>query len=68
MRDDVDARIAEVVMNLVRLSRLLPPDDMRDLLGAVSVEVETGLELVEERRLARREDANVVTFPGPRRP
>ncbi|TGE02650.1 hypothetical protein [Methylobacterium nonmethylotrophicum] len=68
MRDDVDARIAEVVMNLVRLSRLLPPDDMSDLLGAVSVEVETGLELVEERRLARRADANVVTFPGPRRP
>ncbi len=68
MRDDIDARIAEVIMGLVRLSRLLPPDDMDNLLGSVAVEVETGLELVEERRLTRSADANVVPFPGPRRP
>ncbi|MCP1548435.1 MULTISPECIES: hypothetical protein [Methylorubrum] len=64
MPEDVEARIAEVVMGLVRLSRLLPPDDMDSLLGAVAVEVETGMELVEERRLTRRADGNVVAFPG----
>lgn len=67
MPEDVDARIAAIIMGLVRLSRLLPPEDVDSLLGAVSVEVETGMEVVEERRLARRPDANVVTFPGPGR-
>lgn len=64
MRDDTDARIAQVILGLVRLSRLLPPDDLDNLLGAVAVEVETGMELVEERRFARRTDTNVVSFPG----
>jgi hypothetical protein len=68
MREDVDARIAEVIMGLVRLSRLLSPDDMDSLLGAVAVEVETGMELIEERRHTRRADGNVVSFPGPRGP
>lgn len=68
MPEDVDARIAAIIMGLVRLSRLLPPEDVDSLLGAVSVEVETGMEVVEERRLARRPDANVVAFPGPRNP
>lgn len=66
MRDDTDARIAAIIMGLMRLSRLLPPEDLDSLLGAVSVELETGMEVVEERRFARRPDANVVTFPGPR--
>jgi hypothetical protein len=65
MRDDTDARIAEVILGLVRLSRLLPPEDLDSLLGAVAVEVETGMELVEERRLTRRVDGNVVAFPRP---
>lgn len=65
MLEDIEARIAEVVMGLVRLSRLLPPDDMDSLLGAVAVEVETGMELVEERRLVRRTEGNVVAFPKP---
>jgi hypothetical protein len=68
MRDDTDARIAEVILGLIRLSRLLQPDDLDNLLGAVAVEVETGMELVEERRLARRTDTNVVSFPGAHRP
>jgi len=68
MPEDFDARIAEVVMGLVRLSRLLPPEDMDSLLGSVAVEIETGLELVEERRLTRRAYGNVVAFPGARRP
>ncbi|MBP31885.1 hypothetical protein [Methylobacterium sp.] len=66
MRDDTDARIAAIIVGLMRLSRLLPPKDVDSLLGAVSIEVETGMEVVEERRLARKLDANVVTFPGPR--
>ena len=68
MHEDVDSRIAEVIVGLVRLSRLLPPEELDNLLGAVAVEVETGMELVEERRLARRTDANVVPFPGAHRP
>lgn len=63
MHGDVDARIAEIILGLVRLSRLLPPDDMESLLGSVAVEVETAMELVEERRLARRAGGNVVAFP-----
>lgn len=66
MPEDVDARIAAIIMEMMRLSRLLPPEDLDSLLGAVSVELETGMEVVEERRFARRPDANVVTFPGPR--
>ncbi|WP_437871007.1 hypothetical protein ACSD7O_17410 [Methylorubrum extorquens] len=68
MPEDVDTRIAQVVMGLIRLSRLLPPDDMDSLLGAVAVEVETGMELAEERRLTRRGDGNVVAFPALPRP
>jgi hypothetical protein len=68
MPGDVDARIAEIVLGLIRLSRLLPPDDMDSLLGSVAVEVETGMEIVEERRLTRRADGNVVAFPGAGRP
>jgi len=68
MHGDVDARIAEIILGLVRLSRLLPTDDMDSLLGSVAVEVETGMELVEERRLTRRADGNVVAFPGTGRP
>lgn len=67
MPEDVDARIAAIIMGLMRLSRFLPPEDMDNLLGAVCVEVETGMEVVEERRLTRRTDANVVVFPGPGR-
>ncbi|SFM31168.1 hypothetical protein [Methylobacterium pseudosasicola] len=62
MPEDADHRLAQIIVDLVRLGRLLPPDDFADLVGAVSVEVETGLELVAERAL-RRWDGNVVTFP-----
>lgn len=68
MREDTDSRIAEVIVGLVRRSRLLPPEDLDSLLGAVAVEVETGMELVEERRMTRRADGNVVLFPGTRPP
>ncbi|SFM23440.1 hypothetical protein [Methylobacterium pseudosasicola] len=63
MPGDIDARIAEILLCMVRLSHLLPPDDMDGLLGSVAVEVETAMELAEERRLARRADGNVVAFP-----
>lgn len=62
MREDADHRMAMILAHLMRLSRQLPPEDFADLLGAVSVEVETGLELIAERALRRR-DGNVVLFP-----
>lgn len=67
MPEDADHRLAQVIVDLVRLGRLLPPEDFADLLGAVSVEVETGVELVTERNLRRRE-GNVVGFPPSARP
>ncbi|MCJ2026451.1 hypothetical protein [Methylobacterium sp. J-067] len=63
MREDADHRLAMILADLMRLSRQLPPEDFADLLGAVSVEVETGMELVTERNLRRRE-GNVIGFPG----
>lgn len=66
MPEDVDHRLAQVVVDLVRLSHMLPPEDFADMLGAVSVEVETGLELVLERRYTRTIQDNVVVFPGKR--
>lgn len=62
MREDADHRVALILVDLMRLRHLLPPEDFADLLGAVSVEVETGLEMVAERAL-RRHDGNVVGFP-----
>lgn len=63
MREDADHRVAALVVDLMRLRQLLPPEDFADLLGAVSVEVETGMELVVERSLRRRPDRNVIAFP-----
>ena len=58
-----DARISQIVTALVSLSRLLDPTDMEDMLGAIGVEVDTGWEIVLERRMRRRADGNVVAFP-----
>lgn len=65
MPEDVDHHLARVVVDLVRLSRLLPPEEFADMLGAVSVEVETGLERLVEHSLRQRRDGNVVAFPTP---
>ena len=62
MHEDADHRLAMILADLMRLRQLLPPEDFADLLGAVSVEVETGLELVTERAFRRRV-GNVVAFP-----
>lgn len=63
---DQDARIGQIVTALVSLGRLLDPADMEDMLGAICVEVDTGWEIVLERRMTRRADGNVVAFPGRR--
>lgn len=59
-----DARIAEIVVGLMHLARNLDPADFDDLVGAVGVEVDTGMELILERRMRRPADGNVVAFPG----
>lgn len=59
-----DARISEIAIGLQELSGLLEPDDFRDLIGAIAVEIDTGMEMVLERCLSRRPNANVVAFPG----
>lgn len=60
---DQDARIGQIVTALVSLGRLLDPTDMEDMLGAIGVEVDTGWEIVLERRMRPRADGNVVAFP-----
>lgn len=67
MREDADHRVALILVDLMRLRHMLPPEDFADLLGAVSVEVETGMEMVAERAL-RRHGGNVVGFPNSPRP
>jgi hypothetical protein len=62
MREDADHRVALILVDLMRLRHLLPPEDFANLLGVVSVEVETGLELVFERSMTRRTNGNVVPF------
>ena len=62
MREDADHRVALILVDLMRLRHMLPPEDFADLLGAVSVEIETGLELVTERSMTRRTNGNVVPF------
>jgi len=61
--EDQDACIGRIVTALVSLSRLLDPADMEHMLGAIGVEVDTGWEIVLERRMARRGEGNVVAFP-----
>lgn len=61
---DPDARIGRIVTALVALARHLDPTDMDDMLGAIEVEADIGWEIVLERRMTRRIDANVVAFPG----
>lgn len=60
---DQDARIGQIVTALVSLGRLLDPADMEDMLGAIGAEVDTGWEIVLERRMRLRADCNVVAFP-----
>ena len=61
--EDQDACIGRIVTALVSLGRLLDPADMEDMLGAIGVEVDTGWEIVLQRRMARRGEGNVVAFP-----
>lgn len=60
-----DARIGELVAGLLALSRLLGPEDLHDLLGAISVEMETAMEVVLERQHRPRAAGTVVSFPRP---
>ena len=59
-----DAGIGEVLVNLMRLRRVLAPADFRDLLGAVMVEIDQGFEVALENAYRRRPSGNVVPFPG----
>lgn len=63
MREDSDDRLATLLVDLVRLRQLLPPEDFADLLGAVSLEVETGMEMVIENQYRSMRHGNVIAFP-----
>jgi hypothetical protein len=65
MHDATDARIGKVVADLLALTRLLAPEDLHDLLGSISVEMETAMELVLETQHRPRPGGTVVSFPGP---
>lgn len=65
IEDGTDARIGEVVASLLGLSRLLGPEDLHDLLGAISVEIETAMEVILEDRHRPEPGGTVVPFPGP---
>lgn len=58
----LDAGVAEVVTGLLHLRRTLDPATYLDLLGAIMVEIEEGMEIALERR-HRRQAGNVVPFP-----
>ena len=58
----IDAGVAEVVTGLLHLRRTLDPATYLDLLGAIMVEIEEGMEVALESR-HRRRTGNVVPFP-----
>lgn len=58
----LDAGVAEVVTGLLHLRRTLDPSTYMDLLGAIMVEIEEGMEFALENR-HRRQAGNVVPFP-----
>jgi hypothetical protein len=62
--NQTDAGIGEVLVGLMRLRRVLAPADFRDLLGAVMVEIEQGLELALEAEYRRKAEGNLIPFPG----
>ncbi|MEE7490418.1 hypothetical protein [Methylobacterium oryzae] len=66
----LDAGVAEVVTGLLHLRRTLDPATYLDLLGAIMVEIEEGMEVALERRHQRKAEGNVVPFPpaGPALP
>lgn len=61
---DLALSIRHLATRLEHLSEVLDPGDFRNLMGAVEVEVETGEEIVLERRhrLPRPERGTVVPF------
>ncbi|MGU3465564.1 hypothetical protein ACLBXO_11980 [Methylobacterium sp. C33D] len=59
-----DANIGDVLIGLMRLRRVLASSDFQDLLGAVLVEIEQGLELALEAEYRRKAEGNLIPFPG----
>ena len=62
----MDAAVAEVVVGLVRARRDLEPATFRDMVGAIMIKIDQGLELTIERAYRRRpakQEGNVVLFP-----
>jgi hypothetical protein len=69
MLEDPDERIAQVMLGLLRARRALnhDPQTFDDLIGAVLVEVDLGMQVAEEAALERKHRkaaGNVVSFPG----
>lgn len=60
----IDAGVAEVVTGLLHLRRTLDPATYLDLLGAIMVEIEEGLEIALEKEHRRKPVLNVIPFPS----
>ncbi len=61
----MDAAVAEVIVALVNMRRVLDPDAFLALVGSIMVEIDQGAETALERDLRLRPQGNVVPFPGP---
>lgn len=66
---DLDAMLSDAVVGLMNVRRALDPISFEALMGAVAVEIETGMDLARERSLEathrRRRDGNVVWIGRP---
>jgi len=65
MDEAIDARLTEVLLGLMRARRLLDQATFEDLLGAVTVEIDVGIEVAMESAYRRKMEGNVVPFPPP---
>ena len=65
MDEAIDARLTEVFIGLMRARRLLDQATFDDLLGAVTVEIDIGIELALENAYRRRSEGTIVPFPLP---
>ncbi|WP_019904805.1 hypothetical protein [Methylobacterium sp. 77] len=74
MLEDSDERIAQVMLGLLRARRALhhDPQTFDDLIGAVLVELDLGMQVAEEAalesRLRKKVEGNVLHFPLPIHP
>ncbi len=65
--NQMDTAVAEVVVGLIRVRRVLDPATFRDLVGSILVEIDQGAEAALEAAYRRKPKGNLIPFPGPTR-